>query len=130
MGTPWVHQGRLKGHACDCIGLVVQTARALGIAEGYVDPPYGRRPHKGELERTLALHLHPIGDDGLVRPGDVVLIAWRTEPMHLGIIGDHPLGGLSLIHAAIEDQKVVEHALKGYWIDRLISVWRFPGVTD
>ena len=31
LGTPFHHQARAKGEACDCAGLVIGVARALGV---------------------------------------------------------------------------------------------------
>ena len=45
IGTPWQHQGRLRGVALDCAGLVIMVARDLGIVEPDFDiRGYGRAP--------------------------------------------------------------------------------------
>ena len=33
IGTPFVHQGRTKGQACDCLGLVIAVAKAAGYSD-------------------------------------------------------------------------------------------------
>lgn len=129
IGTPWVDEGRLKGVACDCIGVPVLVGRARGFVTGEIgDRAYGRLPHGGQLEREMEKHLDRV-PDGEMLAGDVLLMKWRREPMHLGILGNYRhadfTAPFSLIHAALEFGKVVEHRLDEAWAARIVSAWCF-----
>src|SRR5690606_41818930 len=72
----------------------------------------GLRRHFGE----------PVSRDW--KPGHTALFRWgKGEPSHVGIIGDHPHGGLSIIHAS-NLRNVVETSLTGRLLDCVIEVYR------
>jgi hypothetical protein len=61
--------------------------------------------------------------------GDVVVIRFEIEPHHIGIIGCHPLGHLSLIHANGNEgqfSRVMEHGLATDTVNRITHVFRRP----
>lgn len=68
------------------------------------------------------------------RMGDVALIRWKQgEPSHVAVIGDHPGGGLTLIHAH-NLHGVIENGLSGPYLDCIVEVYRprwpeVPGVN-
>lgn len=128
LGTPWRHQGRLRGEGVDCVGVVVGVAHALGLST-YDLSNYRRLPVGDELMRLCDTHMQrlPLAD---MQPADVLLMRInRVEPQHLGIVGDHP-HGLSLIHASVGYRKCVEHRLDDPWRARIVAAYRLPGVTD
>lgn len=126
LGTPWVHQGRLVGHALDCAGLVIVVARQLGLVAPEFDVAgYGRAPD-GSMERWCAQHMQRIAQPEL---GAVAMIVVAREPQHLGIVGDYVHGGFSLIHAASAIGRVVEHRLMWSNNLRFVAAWRMPGVA-
>lgn len=129
IGTPFKHQHRAKGIGVDCAGLVIGVARELGLVEPTWDVTgYGQVPDGVTLAALCDEHM-----DRLLHcaPGCVVLVAWgRGDPQHLGIVGTHPLGGLSMIHAerrrfgrVIEQQLVFSRAM------RLVAAFAFRGVA-
>jgi hypothetical protein len=65
-----------------------------------------------------------------MQPGDVVVCRWGIQPQHLGIVGDHPSGGLSIIHAeSRRAAKVVEHRLVfGDSAMKFVAAYSLPGV--
>ncbi len=123
IGTRWRHRGR-KPWAVDCIGLVELSLRAAGWAPR-VDVPryYGREPWDDRLRRELRAHFGlPVAD---WCAGDIPLIRWRLgEPSHVGVLADHPYGGLSIIHASNVDG-VVETSLRGRIADCVLEVYRW-----
>lgn len=125
-GTPFQHQGRLAGVALDCIGLPVLVARAVGYIDAVPPADYGRRPDGVRLERALADHLDR--HDGPPLPGDVVLMTWRTMPMHVAIVGD-AAEPFSLIHAYAGAGKVVEHVADEAWRKRILASFTFRGIA-
>lgn len=99
IGTPYEHQHRAKGHAVDCVGLVIGVARELGLVAPEFDVnAYERRPDGRELLAQCARYLTPV-PLGAMQPGHVLALVLRHDPQHLGIVGDYVHGGLSLIHA-------------------------------
>lgn len=120
VGARWRHRGR-KASAVDCIGLVTLSMEAAGMK---IDGPrrYGREPWDGQLQRGLERHFgKPVSQP---RPGDIALIRWgREEPSHLAIIGDHPNGGLSLIHAH-SLHGVIEQSIAGRVGECVVAYYR------
>lgn len=120
-GTRWRHRGR-KPWAVDCIGLL----KLAGDASGLVlrdQSGYGREPWDDRLRRAMQEHFGaPVAPPW--RAGDVALIRWHNgEPSHVGIFGDHPDGGLTLIHA--DNLKgVVECSLSGPYMKHVLEVYR------
>jgi cell wall-associated NlpC family hydrolase len=125
MGTPWMHQGRLPGVALDCAGLVIITARRLGLRPADWDiNGYARTPD-GSLMAQCARHMQPIGRLEL---GAVLVLAVHEDPQHLGIVGDYRHGGWSLIHAASRAERVIETRLMFARGCELRGIYRLPGV--
>jgi len=122
VGTPFRHQGRTPGVALDCAGLALYVA-----AENRVDTidheGYPREPFGGLLE--AALDEQP----GLERvfemqPGDILLMRFSIGPQHLAIFT-----GRTLIHAYAVAATVCEHDYTPKWAARVVSIYRFVGVT-
>lgn len=126
MGTPFVHQGRVKGVGVDCIGLVIGVGRALGIfPSDYERSGYGRTPFDGTLEREIAERF----SESLVehdRDGTVALIRFDGEPQHVALITCS--GNLIHCHARIGKGRVVEHRYADVWRARTTAVYELPGV--
>lgn len=124
LGTPFKHRGRTR-NGLDCAGLIVVALQDLG-QKPYDLKVYGREPHKDGLRQTVVRNLgEPLKSGVEWLPGDVVLMRFVREPHHLGVFGDYPGGGLSLIHSFGEVGKVVEHRLDEKWKERVLEVYRF-----
>lgn len=122
VGVPFRHCGRTR-KGIDCLGLVRHYLVAAG-RDVPDDRGYGRRPEpqSDRLRETLRGYFgDPVAD---LQPGDVVVMTWHEVPNHVAIVGDYPLGGLSLIHALLQVQRVVEHRLAGEWPDRIVEGYR------
>ena len=135
IGTQFAHQGRQKGLRCDCIGLVIETCREVGLVEAAGLPPawdhvgYGRFPDSYGLTLHLLAYLTPVPRHQM-QVGDVALFQVATgQPAHMGFLGDGATP-LSLIHAfnarTQRQAKVQEHRLGGRWLTCLHSVYRLP----
>jgi cell wall-associated NlpC family hydrolase len=125
IGTPFHHQGRLKGVGVDCAGLVIEVGRALGL-DVVEETGYPPIPDGVSMQRSCDAQLRRIDNYG---PGDVVLFAFGRHPQHLGIIGNYPLGGNSLIHAYAPNGRVVETIFDSVWTRRTVQAYRYPGVV-
>ena len=126
LGTPWRHQGRLKGVAVDCAGLVVGVGRELGLL-AFDTRAYGRLPDGQQLRALCDAHLaaKPVAEIG---PGDVLLLRFTRHPQHLALVGDRG-APFSLIHAHAEAGACVEHGADARWLRRIVAAYAFrqPG---
>lgn len=116
----WRHRGR-KPWALDCVGLVVVAARNAGLPCEDVKG-YGREPWDHQLQKTLRERFGlPVSPP---KPGDIAVIRWgKGQPSHVGIIGDHPTAGISLIHMHNLNGPC-EQALEGPLRQSLVECYR------
>lgn len=122
-GARWRHRGR-KPWAVDCLGLVVLAAERAGLAVAPAPRVYGREPWDDSLRRGLQERFGASLPPAAARSGDIALIRWRDgEPSHLAVVGDHPQGWLTLIHAH-NVLGVVEHSLAPPFDSVIIEVYR------
>lgn len=119
LGTPWHHQGRLKGVGVDCVGLIVCVCRELGIKVDDVTD-YQRFPDGVKLAAELERQLIKTND---LLAGTVILFRVSRLPQHIGICS--PIG---IIHAHM-GSKVVETTLSQTWRSRIVGMYRLPGVN-
>lgn len=132
IGTPYRHQGRLRGHAVDCVGVVIEAALetgVLGVSRETFDQRfrpfqgYGRLPRPLLVRRALATFMVEVEH---AREGDVAFLRWdRGPPMHLAFLARHD-GRLTMIHAHGWVGRCVEHGFDAEWPGRVDSWWRFP----
>jgi len=120
--TPYQHQGRLRGVACDCIGLVIGTARGVGLHVPEI-PAYGKRPD-GTLRAGLDANLVPV-PLAKARGGDVVLFAWQSVPVHVGILTDAD----HVLHAYLPNRRVVLQRLDDKTWRYLVAAYTVPGIV-
>lgn len=120
LGTRWHHQGRSRA-GLDCIGLMVCTARDLGMTV-LDETGYSRQPDGRQLKAALDAHLLRIDAP---EPGAVLLMRFEQHPQHVALMAD----GGDIIHAYAGARKVVRHRLDDLWAGRIVAVYRFPGVT-
>jgi len=125
VGTPFLHQGRVKGRGVDCVGLVIGVARELGLAE-YKEIAYGRQPDtnvmRGQLEHYLEkIHLSE------VKAGDIYWMRF-TYPMHTAIASDID-GDRGIIHSYSQIGKCIEHRLDSVWESRIAACYRYKGLS-
>ena len=126
IGTPYRHQGALKGVGCDCLGLIlgvwreVQPSRsALRPDKFGAIPPYTPDWAEANGRETLAegfrAHLMEI-DPGEADAGDVVLFRWRKHlpAKHAAIMTVRDRMVHSQQHAA-----VTEVPLSDWWRRRM-----------
>lgn len=132
VGTPYHHQGRLKGIGVDCIGLPRGVACELGLLPHAFDVNgYGRVPDGRTILRQADEHMTRVPIDAALLPGMVILVAVAGDPQHFGILGDYRHGGLSIIHANSQANppRVIETRLMFHRTMRLVAAFDMPGVT-
>lgn len=131
IGTRWQHHGRTRA-GVDCVGLLIALARDCRLVdEERLDriekstAGYSRYPSGDTLKRALdeVLCRTSVGE---ARAGDVALIRMRGELCHVGLLADHPDGGMSLIHSvAMSPRRVVEQRMLS---GRIVAAYSMPGV--
>ena len=121
IGVRWRHQGRSKEFGVDCVGLIQQVGRALGLTD-YDWQAYDRDSSAEDIHR----HLLAAGmiKKSILRlgPGDVLTIRDRIMPTHLGIYS----GGYKLIHAHSSARRVVEWSYT--CLRPVAGVYEYPGI--
>lgn len=128
--TPFEHQHRAKGIACDCAGLLIGVARELGIVAPEFDVNgYPRQPDGRTLVEICDRFMHRIPLEQAA-PGCAAAFTFDADPAHLGILAEYRHGGLALVHASItaHPRRVVEHRLMQHARLRMVAAWRLPGV--
>lgn len=125
LGVKFKHQGRVRA-GLDCIGLVIRVAHDLGLSD-FDTTDYSRIPDGVRLRAGLDQHMDrmPVA---LVRPGDVLLMQFETQPQHVAIVADYAHGGLSIIHALATARKVAEMRLDSVWLSRVVGAYQFRGI--
>jgi len=131
MGTPFHHGQALKGVGCDCIGLVVGVASALGVAEvpaWLADARFRGYARQPEPKRLLAACSEYLDELPLecVQLGDILQYTFAKEPMHFAIVSrTEPR---YVIHGYQRAGAVVENgATATFW--RLMRAYSFRGVA-
>ena len=119
IGTPYRHQGALKGVGCDCLGLIVGVWRELGGKNVGSIPPYTSDWAEARGRETLAEgfceHLTEI-EPSEARAGDIVLFRWRAHlpAKHAAILTEEN----RMVHAQ-EGVSVSEVPLNDWWRRRM-----------
>lgn len=122
LDTPFRAQGRIKGVAVDCGGLLVCTGRALGLTQFDVT---GYKLRIGEvLTAYCDEHMQRIALDR-ADAADVLLFAWNGKPSHIAILTDRE----HMIHAYAPNRKVVEHRIDPRTRAFILHAYAIPGVV-
>ena len=133
MGSPYLHQGSVRGAGTDCLGLLRGVWRELYGVEPEPVPPYTAdwsEPAREELLWAGARrHLLALpGPAGRLpeAPGEVLLFRMREGAVakHLGIAA-RISGQGSFIHA-YSGHGVVESPLSRPWQRRIVARFQFP----
>lgn len=136
IGTPYMHQARLKGIGVDCVGLPIGVCRALGLdvprAEALDGYGNGIAPDGASVVAASDKILDRIPVSA-TRPGDLLLLRWQRgeDLQHFAIVADYKYGGLSIIHALGQINgrgNVAEHRLTPEMKSRISAAFLMPGV--
>lgn len=126
-GTPYLHQGSVKGVAADCLGFV-RGVRAEYVGEDVLDrpdysPSWGEADNDERLLKAAAKYLTPV-DYPRWKPGDVLVfrVKFAKSAKHCAIAIDDR----TMLHA-VGNRAVIETGI-GAWSSRVAGVFKFPGV--
>jgi NlpC/P60 family putative phage cell wall peptidase len=155
IGTPYRHQGAVKGVGCDCLGLIRGIWRELYGTEPEAVPAYApdwaERAGEERLLKAAERHFDPVPSHTRSRAGDLVLFRFRPHlaAKHAGVLaclpgeenggGDAPDALLkdaagvkrhaqspdAFIHA-YEQSAVTISALVPGWRRKIAGIYRFP----
>lgn len=131
IGTPYLHQGRVKGAGVDCVGLGVCVSWDLGIRpRTWNITGYRRLPDGHSLMRHLVDQMaDEVGQDQM-QAGDLVVVAYDRFPHHVGVLVDYAGGqALGIVHASAKAGRVEESRLVFGAGMRFVAAFRFPGVA-
>ncbi len=104
LGTPFHHQGRLKGIGVDCAGLIVCVAKELGLH--YDDlKNYPRIPDGKSLRDILKNNTAKEKTIAEAQPGDILLMRFLNEPQHVALV----MPNNQIIHSYMRIRKVTIH---------------------
>ena len=128
IGTPYHHQARVKGHGCDCIGLIIGVWEELygAIPKSFIMPAY--TPSWSE-ETGLSL-MAEVGKTYLISipkggelPGDILMyrMLYAGPTKHAGLMS----GPETMIHA-YSGHDVLETSLVSNFGSELTHVFRYP----
>lgn len=128
IGTPYQHQGSLRGVGCDCLGLVRGVWReVIGVEPeqpGAYSSDWAEASGREALAEAAFRHLVPLAILDFAA-GDVLLFRWRN-----GFVAKHAAiasSAATMIHAH-DGAAVCEVALAPWWRRRIAHAFRFPGV--
>lgn len=129
IGTPYLHQGSVKGAGTDCLGLVRGVWRAVLGAEPENPPPYtadwAEPGHDEVLLAAAGRWLLPKPRDA-AELGDVLVFRMRAGGIakHLGI--QSGLGDRRAFVHAYSQHGVLESPLSAPWERRIAARFTFP----
>ncbi len=96
LGTPYHHQGRVKGAGVDCAFLLIKAYHACGLIPDLDPRPYPRDWH---LHRSEERYLNWVKEYAAPveapQPGDLVLFRYGRCVSHGGLVVEWP----TIIHA-------------------------------
>lgn len=127
IGTPFHHQGRVKGVGGDCIAVIAKTAHNLDISQ-FDTVNYSRQPDPEEMGRLLDEHLDRI-TLAEVDLGDILWLKFERHAQHLGIVTQlEPT--LMIVHAFNWPgiQRCVEQSINDNWRKRIVRCYRYRGI--
>jgi cell wall-associated NlpC family hydrolase len=124
-GTPFQHQGQLKGTGVDCAQFVALVAKGAGIE---VEIPHDYRPREDGtvMLKLLNEHMEMVSTED-VGAGDVIAFcdeALREPdiPRHLAFVSEVTPKTIFIIHAS--EHGVRLHRTDSHWRKRIHSAWR------
>lgn len=105
IGTPYHHQGRIRGVGVDCGMLPMEVYHACGLVPALETPVYPQdfHMHRGEEFYLQLVEAHAVKVDRAPLPGDLVLFRFGRVLSHGAIVVAWPC----IIHAYLQARAVV-----------------------
>ncbi len=141
-GVRFLHQGRNRA-GIDCVGLLSCAAHDLGYPNAAQADmrDYQRAPDSDMFRAQIGNFLTQLPYNRLqplhtqMLPGDIIAfwIDKRGLPRHVAVyMGQDARGNDTMLHAyAMTPKCVVEQPIeRGFWMQRVDSLWRLPMIED
>lgn len=134
IGTPWQHQGRRKRIGVDCLGMVIESLRAVGAIGPEYDlsdwtrTDYARNPRGEELLAAIRRHCQRLAGP---LPGSLLVFRFGNAYRHVGLYLGEAGQGARLLHAdgSLSVQRVVEVGYSGNWPRFTEGAYALPGIA-
>jgi cell wall-associated NlpC family hydrolase len=127
LGTPYHHQGFIKGAGVDCGFLLIKAFHECGLIP-WIDPrPY---PKDWHLHRSAEKYLgwveqytKRLPDGTIPKPGDIILYRWGRCVSHGALVVDYP----KVIHAYLGQGVLLADATQEPLTSRVVGVYSYWG---
>lgn len=126
--VPFRPHGRLIDYAdgLDCLGLLIYVGWQLGYPRtpAFDRKDYGAEKYGPKLFDWLGEWFDPAQEIAV----DTVIVGRvkdGVDAYHMGIVGAHPFGGLTLIHCTDRTMRVTEQGLGGAKIRQVAGIFSF-----
>ena len=127
IGIPYKPRGRDKTDGLDCWGLIhVVLKEVFNINVPSYDE-YDDTENWAAMAGVIRRHVtdwRKINTE-FVRPGDVVLMRMRGEPLHVGVI----IGPGQMLHILKGINSVIERHDGVMWKHRVLGIYRYGGTS-
>lgn len=126
VGTPFRHQGRIKGRAVDCAHFVALVAIGAGLTG--IEIPHNYRPQEDGAVMLQLLDKYLVGVRTVDRSRGHILVFCDDlrrdvdTPRHLVIVSEITKATTYIINAT--EQGVRRHRIDSRWEKRLHSTWQ------
>lgn len=106
LGTPWVHNARVKGAGVDCGQFIAAVYQRAGVVDYVPTPEYPQdwALHRAEpiFQRLVEAYAKPVGSDD-PQPADIALFLYGRCLSHAAIVVAWP----KVIHSFLNARRVV-----------------------
>lgn len=127
LGTPYHHQGRIKGVGVDCGTLICEVYEKVGLMN-HLDPrPYPQDWHLHQMGERYLEHVKSVCfevEDP--QPGDIVLYKVGLCASHAGIVIEWPM----IIHSFLKSGVILQDGTKGSMARRIVGFYRMNPLKD
>lgn len=127
LGTPYHHQGRVKGVGVDCGTLICEVYEKVGLMD-YLDPrPYPPDWHMHQMGEQYLEHIKSVCFEvNEPQPGDIVLYKIGKCVSHGAIVIEWP----TIIHSYINLGVIIQDGTKGSLARRVAGFYRMKRLKE
>lgn len=124
IGTPWMHQGRMKKIGVDCAGLVVCVLKEFGYNVNFDVKGYNRIPEGVNLKNIAREFFDEVKFDE-IKDGDILLFNILGNPQHIAFyLKENDIDYIIHSYGDPSINKVVQSRLDSKWRERICGIFR------